>query len=233
MRIKVAFDASIDHNTKCVGVGIYDMTNKTRISKIVDFYSGNNSDKSERVAYFEALKYAKGLGCTGVLFFTDNLGVSKEKSPLIDIYMRGIDFKTTWDPRELNKEADKLSKLAKRTVNSNLAPDEENHILKDDKYNFLKMPFTDRISLLGKLSRTKTEKEFIRLITSQEKANYDFDTTLLEKGEFYKFALSIIEEKELSPYAQKRIKFKENLIPNMEFDSLWQSSFIRENINSL
>jgi len=108
MYTKIAFDASVMNN-KNLGIGMYDMSNNVRLRKGGKLHK-QCSTLGEAEALKFTLKYANEKGFKNLALFTDSQNLSRHE---LGQYTKDYNFNRvvlTWIPRELNTEADKMSK---------------------------------------------------------------------------------------------------------------------------
>lgn len=110
---RVFFDASVSE-FKVVGIGIYEMVSGEKTSITIQTNKILGSCEAEEIAFKRALEFAINTFESKIIYlFTDNRQVYLDNRHLIEQYKKnGYSFALNWVPRELNVEADKLSKLA-------------------------------------------------------------------------------------------------------------------------
>ena len=216
--IKICFDASVNKTENLIGVGIYDITNNKKISKTITIDVKDSAYKAERIACFEAMKYAKSLGENEVRLFTDNETVSKKECNLMQMYMREIKFSISWIPRELNKEADTLSKIYKKKT--------ETKKVSKKTYGFKNLSYEERLNFLTKISKSTIEKEFVRMLKTKERGDYAWILNQDSRA-FIRFSLSIFDKNEFDNYSRKRIK---SIPIKKEFSAAEVKSFVKSRI---
>lgn len=110
---RIFFDASVsDFNV--VGIGIYEMMSGEKTTVTIQSNKIVSSNDAEEMAFKRALQFAINTFDSKQLFlFTDNRGVYLNNRHIVEAYTHnGYTISLNWVPRELNTEADKLSKLA-------------------------------------------------------------------------------------------------------------------------
>jgi len=162
MYTKIAFDASVMRN-KNLGIGMYDMTNNVRLCE-----GGKLPKMCSTMGEAEALKftlnYAKEKGFKNLALFTDSQNLSRHD---LEDYTKDYDFEDvvlTWVPRELNKEADKMSK-AGQELNKNVVFEMLNIIY----------PAAANTTTV-KSNKSKTAKTGLRIVKKKQKTQRSFKT---------------------------------------------------------
>ena len=195
----ISFDASIPNKSNICNIGIYDTTNKHKLSKT--FYIDKNcSFKAETMALACTLEYAFENGIKILNLFTDNKSLADYGIPkqfLLKFKFKKVTL--TWIPRELNVEADKLSK-----INSICANETE---IENNKTIFLKYSFEQKVNLIEKIvnKENKIETELLRLLKTSEKDNYVFSINS-NNSMFFSLVFYILKFSRLPSYTKKRIK---------------------------
>jgi len=223
--IKIFLDASIRNGV--IGIGVYDYNTKEKISKTLE-HKKENSDEAELLALYAAMEYVYGkygfqTQYQSVCYFTDNMQIYKNGIPtlFLNIFGQGQLF---WIPRELNDIADKLSKngseVKKTSIielseygNENMVINDRNIIWKLKTYSLEK-----RLNLLKKIYpndlQTILVNQYFTEKNSVKKQNYakSHEHYLRYKNKeelksLLKFALTIIDKKELTQGSHKAFNF--------------------------
>lgn len=110
---RVFLDASVSE-FGVVGIGIFESQSKEKASITVQTTTTMSSTEAEELAFRKAIVFAMSKFSSKTLnFFTDNQSVYKNNRDLLSVFnKKGYQLTINWIPRELNTEADKLSKLA-------------------------------------------------------------------------------------------------------------------------
>jgi len=205
----ICFDASVLKDGT-LGIGIFDITHKKRLSFTFNVNSNKEFDalKGETMAMACALEYANKQGFNKIHLFTDNINVSNKGIP--DRFIRKfpvLEFQISWIPRDLNKEADKLSKIASKiTSKSTIKNIQERKITNVNKL-FNKYPYKKRLEFLEKMAQRNDEKEFVRMIKSGVSGDYGFNPSSTKKfNKFIRLHNTIFDIAEHAEYPVKRIK---------------------------
>jgi len=114
---RVFFDASIRNN--CIGIGIYEMTTNDSTSITIQCSYDMVSSKAEEIALRQALEYSlTKYKSKTVKLFTDNFFVYRANREVFELFnsRNNTDITLHWIPRELNTEADRLSKLGSKGI---------------------------------------------------------------------------------------------------------------------
>jgi len=206
----ICLDASVMEDGT-LGIGIYDITNNKKIALTFKTEPSRNALKGETMALICAMEYAHNLGIKKVHFFTDNLTLSEmgiDANFLIKFPFK--ETKLTWIPRDLNKEADKMSK-AGRNPNSghwNEAANQTDKPVKKEQENvkqmFEKYSYDQKVKFLSKMAKSTTEKEVIRMLETGTKDNYGFCNDAHSKV-ILSMAKSIFIGEEAPQYVRKRL----------------------------
>jgi hypothetical protein len=155
---KIAFDASIMDN-KDLGIGMYDMTNKVRLCE-----GGRLPKQCSTLGETEALKfslrYASENKIKNIALFTDSQNVSRVN---LEKFTKDYDFDNvtiTWIPRDLNREADKLSKDGQK-LNNKVKP------LTDIQTVIFPEPANETLKIAN--IKTKTAGKGLRIVAKNSK----------------------------------------------------------------
>lgn len=227
--IKIMFDASMNFDTNTIGIGLYEIdSNKTTYMTITanKDVEINCSYSAEKIAMRKAMQWAKEeFPNKPYKLFTDNLSLFRQ--------MHSNNSNIFWIPRELNKEADRMSKIGSSVIQKTkeIKFRNESDIETNIKDVLVKIPRLKKIALLTNMAKSKGEKYII----SKLKTN-DIGETL-ENGDysedFLMFAKSILSKKERSGdflrYMNCHISNKSDqrrMMKNTELEG-----FIRERIN--
>ena len=161
----ICFDASIRNGF--VGVGIYDM--KTKQKEFHTFnYNGKSSYKAEKMALALAMAYARNYNLENPRFFTDNKQLGDEGIPTN--FLERFEYvewnpELHWIPREMNTEADALSKAG--SINNPIETEylaEPSDWLVESLQNYT---MERRLNFMDKLANNKNEKKYVRLLRGE------------------------------------------------------------------
>lgn len=220
----IFFDASLRNGL--VGIGIFNFSDMAK--KFLSFQV-NHTDAylGEKAALICSMEYAHNIGVKYPIFCTDNSILANEGiSPkLLEKYPFEIKPKLIWIPRELNEEADKLSKSGSSANNSlelELKISVNNVVLK----RLASYSFQRRINFLRRMANCQFEMEIVRMLEKGTKEHYNFQY----KNDLKPFLLlinNIILAEEKTAYVRERLKkvFKKankkdtDFLTEKEFDS--------------
>ena len=203
----ICIDASLKGDM--VGVGIYNVYSKEKEFHCFKYPShlnrdgyGDSSMIAEKMALVCGLEYAKRKNIPHPLFFTDNKGLSvADNSELFKKF--GYKQNISWIPRELNKEADALSKAG----HTGKLPTEMRTLSTDSIVsNVKKYTFETKIKFLKKFANTSPELEMIRMIEERVKGDYKFsydDTHLRPLSTLIRV---LFEDNQFSKYTNTRLE---------------------------
>lgn len=193
----ICFDASI-HDT--IGIGIWDYTNKFSSYKKYPKPAENcGSNIAETMALIASLKYMKNNNIQCAFLFTDNMEVANKgiSKKLLLKYNLSLDTKLFWIPRQFNREADLLSKVARKsdiiplqtTVKipiDSMVNNEEWHLKNEIK----KYSLERRLSLGKRLANSENQMRFIcelpcqlKGCSEEDKVFFRFCTKMFAKSE--------------------------------------------------
>jgi ribonuclease HI len=203
----IYFDASLKDGN--VGIGIYNQKKNTGESI---FFENTKLTvcQAETKALQLAIQYAINEKISKPMFFTDNLYVFDQGFPTEFEKSFDQEFKPRlfWIPRELNTEADKLSKGYKINEIMNIANTIKTKYTFNQKLNFLK-----------KIARQKSDIDAIRLLETGEKDDYSFQLT--EKNKiFFQLIKGCFAQDELSEYTKLRLQYIFRDITNVKDNQL-------------
>ena len=166
----ITFDASIS-DCGIIGIGIHDIKRKETIGYSYNSaYKSNNSFEGEKMALLCSMEYVYSKSYKHLNLFTDNLSLATIGIPNHFLERFPFDSCTlTWIPRELNKEADKISKQYRKDTTTTKI-----HIQTTKATNlFVKYPYKQKLAFLNKhFSKSidpitdKQNSEFLRMLNS-------------------------------------------------------------------
>lgn len=110
---RIFFDASVSI-FGVVGIGIYECQSNEKATISVQTTTPMSSTDAEELAFKKAIQFGlTNFNSTTFNFFTDNRGVYLKYRDVLAQYRKdGFEFALNWIPREMNCDADRLSKLA-------------------------------------------------------------------------------------------------------------------------
>lgn len=110
---RIFLDASVSE-FGVVGIGIYESQSKEKTAITLQTTTPLTSNEAEELAFKKAIAFASTKFKSKVFyFFTDSQYVYKKYREIMESYNKeNLQLMINWIPRELNGEADKLSKLA-------------------------------------------------------------------------------------------------------------------------
>jgi len=170
---KIFFDASISTNGK-IGIGIYELNSNEKTIITIQNNLKLDSNFAEELALKKSLVFATSrFSNNHFMFFTDNISLYRKYRKTFDnfksIQDKKIFISIHWIPRELNKEADKLSKLGSSDNIKNIKQTTKkiNNIMKKTplknglKKFILDKPFKDRVQFLKSIFKEEDEQKLI------------------------------------------------------------------------
>ena len=204
----ICIDASITKEG-VLGVGIFDITNNQRIALTYTTKPSRDAYVGESMALICAMEYAYKNGFEKVHFFTDNKRLGDEE--INPRFLEKFPFKQakiSWIPRDLNKEADKMSK-AGRNPNSGHWGEAANETSKRNspsniKKMFEQYTYRQKVKFLSKMAKTKQELEFIKMLDKEVKGDYKFGYND-ETKYLIRMAKTIFIGEEAPVYIRKRL----------------------------
>lgn len=215
----ICLDASITEDGT-LGVGLFDITNNKKIALTYKTKPSRDAFVGETMALICAMEYAYERGCKKVHFFTDNKRLGD--SEINPRFLERFPFESvqiSWIPRDLNKEADKMSK-AGRNPNSGHwteAANEPEYKNKNIKSLFSKYDYAQKVKFLSKMAKTNQEKEFIRMLKEGVKDDYRFSYSP-ETSKLIRMAKTIFTGEEAPVYVRKRMnKFTKSKLQKLTF----------------
>ncbi len=241
----ITFDASIKDNQ--LGVGLYDNFTKEKYH-ILTSIDKNCSMKAESIALGCALQYCIKNNRPQVHLFTDNKmladqGIPSQYKSLTEEF---TEVTLTWIPRELNKDADLASKNAffphlknpsatklkemRKKQNAKNIQNIQN--IQNTKTGLAKVFETvsiqKKLEMLETLSRTKFEKEIVRMIKTKSPDNYDFQYNK-KTSMFMRVAYTLCQG-DFSQYSKKRINsaFQKKQITNKTINKEQFKNFLND-----
>jgi len=224
----ICIDASITEEG-VLGVGIFDITNNQRIALTYTTKPCRDAYVGESMALICAMEYAHKNGFKKVHFFTDNKRLGDEE--INPKFLEKFPFESiqiTWIPRDLNKEADKMSKAGRNPASGHWAEAANepsyNNKNKNIKSLFSKYNYTQKVKFLSKMAKTNQEKEFIRMLKEGVKGDYGFLYSP-ETSRLIRMAKTIFMSEEAPLYVRKRMnKFTKSKLQKLTFD-LFEKEF--------
>lgn len=138
-----------------IGIGIYEAQSKEKASITIQATTQMSSVDAEELAFKKAVTFALSrFNSKNFNFFTDNRAVYlKYREKLLEYQKDGLYLSINWIPRELNEDADRLSKLASNRGSVTGCNDIEKQIEKD----LMGTPITEGLSAYIR-SKTLNEK---------------------------------------------------------------------------
>ena len=214
----ICLDASITKDNK-LGIGLFNIITKEKIA-LSYCINTKNTLIAESMALVCAMEYAYKKGYEIVHFFTDNKALGdKEIDPRFLEKFPFKNAKISWIPRDLNKEADKMSK-AGRNPNSGFWTEASNEPNKKVSSSNIKKMFDQynyrqKVTFLRIMAKTEQELEFIKMLDKEVKGHYKFNYN--EKTKYLiRMAKTIFTGKEVPLYVRKRL----NKMKVLELDTI-------------
>lgn len=176
---RICFDASIQDSV--IGIGLYNDNDNVKLHKSYNInLDYRESYKAEFVGLVTAMEYSYENNFKNPKLFTDNLKLAENGIPDYLIKKYGY-AELYWIPREFNKVADKLSKVAKSTKktltnSTEITWDTIKNMKQKQKLRLLVLLAKSEFSkmLLDKFKRGITPEEIRKIKSLYRKEDYEF-----------------------------------------------------------
>jgi len=209
----IAFDASIS-DCGIVGIGIHDIKRKDTVGRTYNSpLKSNNSYHGEKAALLFSMEYAFHKLYTHINFFTDNKSLADNGIPLN--FLKKFPFEScnlNWIPRELNKDADKVSKRYRKNGDTDYISSPKIQNTQEAQRLFSKYSYDTKVAFIKKhFSKSinpitdKQNSEFLRMLVLGEKGNYSFNNSKAIVP-ILSITKLMFSPEEHPPYVRKRIK---------------------------